>query len=76
MIVGISDGRLARVSLQIYSGEVINTNNFTVVIAHMSGNSRLVSVTDVVPSSIVNPVLEISATQCSTDEYFSLLRDP
>ena len=55
---------------------MINTNNITVVIAHLSGNSRLVSVTDVVPSYIVNPVLEISATQCSTDVNFSLLRGP
>ena len=55
---------------------MINTNNITVVIAHLSGNSRLVSVTDVVPSLRVNPVLERTATNCSTDVHFSLLRDP
>ena len=55
---------------------MINTNNITVVIAHLSGNSRLVSVTDVVPLNILSPVLERSVTMCSTDMYFSLLRDP
>ena len=52
-----------------------NTINITVVIAHLSGNSRLVSVTDVLSVNL-NPVLERSATQCSTDVYFSSSRDP
>ena len=73
MIVGISDGRLARVSLQIVRSDKHNQHYY---IAHLSGNSRLVSVTNVVPLCIVNPVLERSATKCSTDVYFSLLRGP
>ena len=50
---------------------MINTNNITVVIAHLSGNSRLVSVTDVASLVKVNPFLERSATKCSTDVYLA-----
>ena len=68
-------GYMCSVSLQIVRSDK-HKLDITVVIAHLSGNSRLVSVIDVVPLYIVNPVLERSATQCSTDVYFSSERDP
>ena len=73
IIVGIFDGSLARVSLQIVRSD---KHKQLTMIAHLSGNSGLVRVTNVVPSSTVNPVLERTATKCSTDVYFSLLSDP